>query len=158
MNYGALGESFETSAPWDKVSMICQRVKEVCIRECSRLGVKYPPYVCCRVTQVYDAGACIYFYFGFNYRDVERPSDEKSDPRDIVRGLEIYEEIEILARNEILACGGSISHHHGIGKLRRKWVSKTIGNVGLGALQAVKNKLDPKNIFACGNLFGTSKL
>lgn len=49
-----------------------------------------------RVTQVYDVGACIYFYFGFNYRDIEpRRGHEESDPREIVRGLEIYEEIEV---------------------------------------------------------------
>lgn len=35
-----------------------------------------------RVTQVYDAGACIYFYFGFNYRGVENP-------------LEVYDKIEV---------------------------------------------------------------
>jgi alkyldihydroxyacetonephosphate synthase len=32
--------------------------------------------------------------------------------------LKIYSEIEDGAREEIMKCGGSISHHHGVGKLR----------------------------------------
>ena len=35
-----------------------------------------------RVTQTYDAGACVYFYFGFNYRGIPNP-------------VETYEEIEV---------------------------------------------------------------
>lgn len=35
-----------------------------------------------RVTQVYDSGACVYFYFGFNYRGVKDP-------------LEVYDKIEV---------------------------------------------------------------
>lgn len=39
-------------------------------------------YVTCRVTQTYDAGACVYFYFAFNYKSI-------SDP------VTVYEEIEV---------------------------------------------------------------
>ncbi len=35
-----------------------------------------------RVTQVYDSGACVYFYYGLNYRGIPNP-------------LEVYEEIEV---------------------------------------------------------------
>ena len=57
-----------------------------------------------RVTQVYDAGACIYFYFGFNYGEM-----------DVWDAVRVYDELETIARNEILASGGSLSHHHGVG-------------------------------------------
>jgi len=36
-----------------------------------------------RVTQTYDAGACVYFYFGFNYRGVANP-------------VSLYEDIEVI--------------------------------------------------------------
>ena len=42
----------------------------------------------------------MYFYFGFNYRGVPNPVD-------------VYEQIENSARDEVLANGGSLSHHHG---------------------------------------------
>ena len=54
----------------------------------------------CRVTQAYDAGACVYFYLAFNYTGI-------SDP------LHTFEEIETAAREAILSSGGSLSHHHG---------------------------------------------
>lgn len=91
------------------------------------------------MTQTYDAGAAVYFYFGFNY-------SKNKDP------VETYEQIESAARNEILLNGGSISHHHGIGKLRSKWYSQSVSGVGVGLYKAAKNELDPKNIFAAGNL------
>ncbi len=61
------------------------------------------------------------------------------------------------ARDEILACSGSISHHHGVGKLRKQWMPHTVGNIGLSMMKAIKSQLDPNNIFASGNIFTASK-
>lgn len=91
------------------------------------------------MTQTYDAGACVYFYFGFNYSHIEDP-------------VETYEHIESAARTEILLNGGSISHHHGVGKLRSKWYPQSVSSVGVGLYKAAKTELDPKNVFAAGNL------
>ncbi|VDN29097.1 unnamed protein product [Gongylonema pulchrum] len=54
------------------------------------------------------------------------------------------------ARDEIIACGGSISHHHGVGKLRKEWLPGTVGETGLLTLRAIKQKLDPtvRKVFA----------
>ncbi|CAJ0578791.1 unnamed protein product, partial [Mesorhabditis spiculigera] len=139
MEYGVLGESFETSVPWDKVLNLCRNVKQLIKREAKEAGVKYPALASCRVTQVYDAGACVYFYFGFNARGLDN-------------ALEVYDRIETAARDEIIACGGSISHHHGIGKLRKQWMQGTVGSVGMDLLKAIKLELDPTNVFANGNL------
>ncbi|KAK3859099.1 hypothetical protein Pcinc_034752 [Petrolisthes cinctipes] len=137
-DYGIVAESFETSVPWDRVATLCHNVKHRVHSQCQERGIKHR-FVTCRVTQTYDAGACVYFYFAFNYRGL-------SDP------VHVYEEIETNARNEILGCGGSISHHHGVGKVRRQWMSQTISETSLGALRAVKQYFDPDNIFASGNL------
>ncbi len=66
--------------------------------------------------------------------------------------MEAYEYIENCARDEILSCGGSLSHHHGVGKLRSRWYSQSVSTVGVGLYKAAKFELDPKNIFAAGNL------
>lgn len=50
-------------------------------------------------------------YFGFNYAGL---STEKV--------VQIYEDVENEAREEILRSGGSISHHHGIGKIRKRFI------------------------------------
>jgi alkyldihydroxyacetonephosphate synthase len=46
----------------------------------------------------------------------------------------------------------SISHHHGVGKHRKSFMNETLGPVGIEMLRGLKKTLDPKNIFANGNL------
>ncbi|XP_071505794.1 alkyldihydroxyacetonephosphate synthase, peroxisomal-like [Diadema antillarum] len=139
MDHYIIAESFETTVPWDRVLDVCRNVRERIIKECAAVGVAYEPIVMSRVTQTYDAGACIYFYFAYMYKGLPNP-------------LDIYEHVENAARNEIIANGGSLSHHHGIGKLRKPWMKKTVSDVGIQALKAVKEKIDPNNIFGNQNL------
>jgi len=48
--------------------------------------------------------------------------------------------------------GGSLSHHHGVGKLRKKWMERTISATGIKVLKGVKQTLDPTNVFGSNNL------
>jgi len=105
----------------------------------AQAGVKTAPFVSCRVTQVYDSGACIYFYFGFSWKGIADP-------------VGTFTLVEDAAREEILALGGSLSHHHGVGKHRKKWLRPQISDAGFEALVSVKAALDPRNIFGNGNL------
>jgi len=92
-----------------------------------------------RVTQVYDTGACVYFYFAVNAAGVQN-------------ALQLYEEIETRARDEAIASGGNISHHHGVGQKKRQWVPRQISPTAVAMYRAIKNQLDPKNIFAVENI------
>ncbi|NWT60046.1 ADAS protein, partial [Erythrocercus mccallii] len=92
LDYYIIGESFETSVPWDRVLDLCRNVKERIVRECKEKGVQFAPLSTCRVTQTYDAGACVYFYFAFNYRGI-------SDP------IHVYEQIEVMYRGTIVRGG-----------------------------------------------------
>lgn len=98
-------------------------------------------FISARVTQVYDAGAAIYFYFGFNYGSME-----------IMDAVRVYEELETIARDEIMASGGSLSHHHGVGKIRRKWLPTVLTSNAIQVLRSIKSTIDPQNIMAAGNL------
>ena len=60
--------------------------------------------------------------------------------------------VEVAARDECIANGGSVSHHHGIGKARARWLTPTVSETGHAMIRAVKDRVDPKNIFAVGNL------
>jgi len=142
LDYKIVAESFETSVPWDRVIDLCRNVKKCIINECQRYGVKYPPFSSCRVTQTYDAGACVYFYFVMNSNNLNGDSDP----------IEIYEKVEEAARNEVIANGGSLSHHHGIGKIRTKWITQAVSELGVGTMKSVKQFLDPDNIFGSKNL------
>lgn len=142
LDYGVVAESFETSVPWDRCLDLCRNVKERIRQEIKKYEITKPALITCRVTQTYDAGACVYFYFAFNHQNGVKGSD----------AVRIYETIEIAAREEIIACGGSISHHHGVGKLRKRWLEQTVSSTGVGMLKAVKQYVDPQNIFANGNI------
>jgi alkyldihydroxyacetonephosphate synthase len=96
------------------------------------------------VTQTYDTCAACYFYFSFNITGFEHP-------------LDIYEEIEEIAREEVLANGGSLSHHHGVGKVRKHLYPNSVSQVGVGLYKAAKQELDPNNIFAVGNIIDSEE-
>ena len=139
MNYHFIAESFETSVPWDKVQNLCVAVKARIYREATAHGIVGEPLVSCRVTQTYDVGACVYVYFGFNFHGLEDP-------------VRAFTEMENAARDTIIESGGSISHHHGIGKHRKKWLAQHHGSTGMALLHGIKTMVDPKNTFAAGNL------
>lgn len=48
--------------------------------------------------------------------------------------------------------GGSLSHHHGIGKKNALKFNKGLSIVSKEMLRCLKEKIDPKNVFAAGNL------
>lgn len=138
-NYSFIAESFETSVPWSNVEQLCTHTKQRIADSAKKYGVQKPPFVSCRVTQTYDTGACVYFYFGFQWRGL-------SDP------VATFTMIEHDARDEILKWGGSVSHHHGIGKLRQEYMPDAVSDLGVDILKRIKHEIDPKNVFGAGNL------
>eukprot|EP01055_Gregarina_sp_Pseudo9_P005739 Gregarina_sp_Pseudo_9__5738@NODE_839_length_2145_cov_45_377018_g787_i0_p1_GENE_NODE_839_length_2145_cov_45_377018_g787_i0NODE_839_length_2145_cov_45_377018_g787_i0_p1_ORF_typecomplete_len652_score114_75FADoxidase_C/PF02913_19/1_4e29FAD_binding_4/PF01565_23/7_2e28CorC_HlyC/PF03471_17/0_21_NODE_839_length_2145_cov_45_377018_g787_i0612016 len=139
MDCNWLGESFETSVPWSNAKTLYHDVLATIKRECAHYKTKGPPFVTGRVSQVYDECACLYFYFGF-------PCTGLDDP------LAVYTEIEKEARVCIMKHGGSISHHHGVGKLRKHFMEDSVTAEGVKMLTSIKKSLDPQNIFGNQNL------
>jgi alkyldihydroxyacetonephosphate synthase len=138
MNHWLLGESFETSVPWSKAMALCDNVKRRIREECAKRGVRGTPFVTSRVTQLYPSGVCVYFYFAFYFKGLDDPA-------------QIYAEVEHAARDEILRSGGSLSHHHGIGKIRKGFLPR-IASPGVAAFaRDIKNAVDPTNVFGAGN-------
>lgn len=45
------------------------------------------------------------------------------------------------ARDEVIANGGSISHHHGVGKARKPWLEASISTGGINILKGIKDKV-----------------
>ena len=65
--------------------------------------------------------------------------------------LRVFSMIERRARQVVLDGGGSLSHHHGVGKLRQEWFKQQKGPAELDLLRQVKKLLDPDNVFGVGN-------
>jgi alkyldihydroxyacetonephosphate synthase len=139
MNHYILGESFETSVPWSQLLTLCDNVKARVFEEHDKIGLPGRPFVTCRVTQVYDTGACVYFYLGVSYRGIDNPPHE-------------FKKLEDAARDEILRSGGSLSHHHGIGKLRQQFVPQIMSKTMIDWNKKAKDAVDPQNVFGVGNL------
>ena len=56
------------------------------------------------------------------------------------------------ASDAILAAGGSITHHHGVGTDHGPWYAREIGDLGVEVLKAVKAQLDPAGVMNPGVL------
>lgn len=134
----AIAESFETSVPWSKAMDLYERVRNRVFKEHAARKLPGKPFFTGRLTQVYQAGIAMYFYMGFYAKGVEDP-------------VRMYGELEHAAREEILAAGGTLSHHHGIGKIRQDFLPEIYSEGALAVTREVKKALDPTNLFGAGN-------
>jgi alkyldihydroxyacetonephosphate synthase len=141
---GILGETFETSAPWSRVHDITGAVEAELRRLCAEHEVPGRPYLSYRISQSYRTGVCIYFTMGFCGRGLEDPEGT-------------FHAIEHRMREVVLEQGGSLSHHHGVGKIRQDFVPRVHSEASIEAVRALKRSLDPNDVFGAGNhTFGTA--
>ena len=64
---------------------------------------------------------------------------------------EVFHEIEVRLRQAILDHGGSLSHHHGIGKIRQGFVAGIQSPNSIEVLRRAKQAIDPGNVFGIRN-------
>jgi len=110
-------ESFETSCPWSNVSELCTRVRKRILDDASAIGYNTEKcWISFRITQLYKTGAVVYVYMTLK-------AIEGDDRKKILYN---YNKVEDAARDEVLLCGGCISHHHGVGKIRKGFMDRTL--------------------------------
>lgn len=134
----AIAESFETSVPWSRAMELYDRVRVRVEAEHARRQLPGKVFFTGRITQVYPSGVAMYFYLGFYAKGVPDPVGE-------------YAALEHAAREEILAAGGSLSHHHGIGKIRQDFLGEVYSDGARAIAREVKRAIDPDNVFGAGN-------
>lgn len=137
-DYYILAETYETTAPWSKIHDVCRAVERVVAQEHKANGFPGHPFVSPRVTQLYTTGVCIYFTHAIYFRGIEN-AEEK------------FSEMEKKLRVAIMDAGGSISHHHGIGKLRKEFMPRAITPATTEVIRELKRSIDPQNVFGAGN-------
>jgi alkyldihydroxyacetonephosphate synthase len=94
--------------------------------------------VTCRLTHVYPDGAAPYF----TVLAPARPGDE----------LEQWAELKQAASEGIAAAGGTITHHHAVGRDHRAWYDRQRPEPFAEALRAAKSAVDPAGILNPGVL------
>ncbi len=136
--YHVLGETYETTVPWDKIHTVCEAVTTEAARKHAEFNLPGRAYVSSRITQIYPSGVCIYITHGFFAEGTENSAD-------------LFSQIEKHMRKIIMDNGGSLSHHHGIGKLRTSFLDRVHSENGVEMLQGAKKAIDPNNIFGIKN-------
>jgi alkyldihydroxyacetonephosphate synthase len=140
---GVLSETFETAITWDRfedfhaTTMEAVRIKvaEVCGAPAEGAG---SPRVSCRFTHVYPDGPAPYF-------TVIAPA---------IRGGEVeqWDEIKAAAAEAVIEGGGTITHHHAVGRDHRPWYDRQRPAPFAAALRAAKAELDPAGMLNPGVL------
>jgi alkyldihydroxyacetonephosphate synthase len=140
---GVLSETFETAITWDRLedfhatAMEAARAKvaEVCDAPADGPGASR---VSCRFTHVYPDGPAPYF-------TIMAPA---------VRGGEVeqWDEIKAAAAEAVIEGGGTITHHHAVGRDHRPWYDRQRPAPFAAALRAAKTELDPSGMLNPGVL------
>src|SRR5262249_52132872 len=124
---GVLSETFETSITWDRFEGFHGQVlaaAAVAVRETCGAGS-----VTCRFTHVYPDGPALYFPIVAPVRRGEE--------------LDQWAAIKDAASQAVLAEGGTITHHHAVGRDHRRWYDEQRPKPFAAALRAAKRELDP---------------
>jgi alkyldihydroxyacetonephosphate synthase len=135
LDAGAVVETLETVTFWSGLSGLYDAVSTALRDSLTAQGT--PPVILCHISHVYPAGASLYFTIGCAALD---------DP------VTQWRTAKAAASDAIIAHGGSITHHHGVGRDHRPWYREEIGEVGMDILRAVKASLDPAGILNPGIL------
>ncbi len=134
---GVMGETIETTAPWDKIHDICEAVRQEARQIHTDFGIPGKPYVSFRITQLYLTGVCIYLTYGVCTRGLD--------------GARIAGDADHRLRKAIVRAGGAISNHHGIGKLRADLLDEKLEPTSKQVIRSMKQALDPGNVFGASN-------
>ena len=135
LDAGALAETLETATFWGNLPDVYDAVREALVADLTAQGT--PPLVLCHISHVYPTGASLYFTV---------LAAQADDP------VGQWQRAKAAASDAIADSGATISHHHGVGRDHLPWYAEEIGPLGLAALRAVKDTLDPAGILNPGIL------
>jgi alkyldihydroxyacetonephosphate synthase len=136
LGHGIMVETLETAAHWSALPELYGAVGDALRRSLAERGT--PPVVMCHVSHLYRSGASLYYTF------LARQEEGAE--------LEQWRAAKNAASEAIVAGGGTITHHHGVGRDHLPWMAAEVGEVGLEALRGMKERLDPAGIMNPGKL------
>ncbi|HEV3095394.1 MAG TPA: FAD-binding oxidoreductase [Solirubrobacteraceae bacterium] len=136
LTHGVMVETLETATQWSNLLALHRAVGDAidqALRACGTPGI-----VSCHVSHLYETGASLYFTF------VARQLQDEE--------IAQWQAVKTAASAAILAGGGTITHHHAVGRDHAPWLEQEIGREGVRALRALKQELDPTAIMNPGKL------
>lgn len=133
MDQGAMIDTLETAVTWDNLPTLWKNARDYVKQNPNTLSLVH-------ISHAYENGANLYFIFMC-------PMDQENEVEKFKKfhtGL-----IDIIHKNN-----GSLSHHHGIGRLTSHLMKEEVGELGLKTLQSIKDCLDPNAIMNPGGTLG----
>jgi alkyldihydroxyacetonephosphate synthase len=130
---GVLSETFETAITWDRFADF-----HATVMEAARKAVGEPSRITCRFTHVYPDGPAPYF-------TILAPARRGSE-------VEQWDEIKAAISEVLIDAGGTITHHHAVGRDHRPWYDRQRPEAFAQALRAAKRALDPAGVLNPGVL------
>jgi alkyldihydroxyacetonephosphate synthase len=136
MDMGAMVETLETSHTWAGLPGLYERVAAAIRDSLAAQGT--PGLAFCHLSHAYADGASLY------YTLIARA----------IAGAEVeqWRTVKRAASEAIVAAGGTITHHHAVGRDHTPYMEAEVGDLGLDAMRALKSRLDPAGIMNPGKL------
>lgn len=126
---GVISDTVETAITWERFPQLYEAVRAATTQAIQDVTGR-PGFVSCRFTHVYPDGPAAYFSFhGLGHKSSL---------------LEQFWNIKKAASDAIIQAGGTITHHHAVGRDHRPWYDQERPDLFATALQAVKSSLDPR--------------
>ena len=133
-----LGETMETAVPWSKINQVKSEAHKLIVRLHKENNLPGKPFFTSRISKIYHTGVCMYNTIAMSFEGIENAED-------------VFTGIEHKMRENFIQNGGSISHHHGVGKLRKDFMRDTISESSIEMVRGIKKAQDPKNVFGVKN-------
>jgi alkyldihydroxyacetonephosphate synthase len=133
---GVLVDTLETATTWTALRELHRDIGAALRGALERRGT--PAVVMCHVSHLYPTGASLYFTF------LARQQAGAE--------LEQWRAAKAAASEVISSAGATITHHHAVGRDHAPWLAGEIGELGVAALRAVKERVDPAGIMNPGKL------
>ena len=140
---GVLSDTFETAITWDRFPDFHAEVMETARRAVAEASGgpaagRGAPRISCRFTHVYPDGPAPYY----TVLAPARRGDE----------VEQWDEIKAAVSEAVIDAGGTITHHHAVGRDHRPWYDRQRPEPFAAALRAAKRELDPNAVLNPGVL------
>ena len=136
LDRGLLVETLETASHWGGLQSLYEQVARALVTSLEQRGT--PARVLCHVSHLYRSGASLYFTV---LASQERGAE-----------LEQWEAAKQAASQAIADAGGTITHHHAVGRDHRPWLRGEVGELGLELIRSAKQRLDPAGVMNPGKL------
>jgi len=130
---GGAADALEVSAPWDRLEKVWRAMRNVLEPLCYQVH--------CHFSHVYPAVGSVYVIF---YAHAEQDTPQAA--------IQLYQRCLKTALEVCLSEGGSLSHHHGIGRAKHLWMEAEHTPVGFELLRSLKQVLDPQHLVNPGVL------